>query len=31
MTLFWIGFLCGTVATAYFYPTLRNALRKYGV
>ena len=31
MTMFWIGFLCGTVTTAYFYPVARRALRKYGV
>ena len=29
MTLFWIGFLSGTLVTAYFYPTVSGWLKKY--
>ncbi len=30
MTFFWIGFLAGTLCTAYFYPTIHGALKARG-
>ena len=29
MLLFWIGFLCGTVVTAYLYPTIHTFLKAH--